>query len=98
MLEPGDILVDCTGSRSLMRDLLLPGDDLTVRGRNTARFRLEYALVVTFLYDQHYVCNEYCKYYKNVENADYKFIPAVHRTVLRRLHQPRDGHRQHQRG
>ena len=44
------------------------------------RFRLEYALVVTFLYDQHYACNEYCKYYKNVENADYKFIPAVHRT------------------
>ena len=81
MLEPGDILVDCSGSRSVMRDLLLPGDDLTVRGRNTARFRLEYALVVTFLYDQNYVCNEYCKYYKNVENADYKFIPAVHRTV-----------------
>ena len=42
--------------------------------------RLEYALVVTFLYDQHYACNEYCKYYKNVENAGYKFIPAVHRT------------------
>ena len=63
-----------------MRDLLLPGDDLAARGRNTKRFRLEYALVVTFLYDQHYACNEYCKYYKNVENADYKFIPAVHRT------------------
>ena len=44
------------------------------------RFRLEYALVVTFLYGQHYACNEYCKYYKNVENPDYKFIPAVHRT------------------
>ena len=24
-------------------------------------------------------CNEYCKYYKNVENAHYKFIPMVHR-------------------
>lgn len=80
MLEPGDILVDCTGSRSIMRDLLMPGDDLTARGRNTTRFRLEYALVITFLYDQHYACNEYCKYYKNVENADYKFIPAVNRT------------------
>ena len=80
MLEPGDILVDCTGSRSLMRDLLLPGDDLTTRGRNTQRFRLEYALVVTFLYGQHYACNEYCKYYKNVDNIEYKFIPAVHRT------------------
>jgi len=50
------------------------------RHRNTLRYRLEYALVVTFLYDQHYTCDEYCKYYKNVENATHKFIPAVHRT------------------
>ena len=80
MLEPGDILVDCTGARSLMRDLLIPGDDGPTRGRNTKRFRLEYALVVTFLYGQQYACNEYCKYYKNLDNASYKFIPAVHRT------------------
>jgi 2-polyprenyl-6-methoxyphenol hydroxylase-like FAD-dependent oxidoreductase len=80
LLEPGDILVDCSGSRSVMRDRLLPGDDLTVPGRNTTRFRLEYALVVTFLYDQEYACDEFCKYYKNIDNADYKFIPAVHRT------------------
>ncbi len=80
MLEPGDILVDCTGARSLLRDRLLPGDDLTGRDRNTRRYRLEYALVVTFLYSQHYACDEYCKFYKNVENTDYKFIPAVHRT------------------
>ncbi|HET9345932.1 MAG TPA: hypothetical protein VFO05_09530, partial [Candidatus Limnocylindrales bacterium] len=80
LLEPGDILVDCTGTRSLMRDLLVPGDDLTARDRNTKRFRLEYALVVTFLYGQHYECNEYCKWYKNRGNAEYKFIPAVHRT------------------
>ena len=80
MLEPGDVLVDCSGARSVMRDLLLPGDDLTARDRNTVRFRLEYALVVTFLYDQHYACDEYCKYYKNRENAGYKFIPAVNRT------------------
>ena len=36
--------------------------------------------MVTFLYGQLYECNEYCKYYKNVENVHYKFIPAVHRT------------------
>jgi hypothetical protein len=36
--------------------------------------------VITFLYGQSYECNEYCKYYKNVDNAHYKFIPAVHRT------------------
>ena len=78
MLEPEDILIDCTGSRSLLRDHLAPGsvDD----GANTLNIRLEYALVVTFLYGQMYACNEYCKYYKNVENALYKFIPAVHRT------------------
>jgi 2-polyprenyl-6-methoxyphenol hydroxylase-like FAD-dependent oxidoreductase len=81
MVEPGDILVDCTGARSLLRDHLLPGGDVGERGRNTQRFRLEYALVITFLYSQHYACNEFCKYYKNRENPDYKFIPAVHRTV-----------------
>jgi 2-polyprenyl-6-methoxyphenol hydroxylase-like FAD-dependent oxidoreductase len=81
--EPGDILVDCTGARSVLRDLLLPPADPGTAGTpasNTQRYRLEYALVITFLYDQHYACNEYCKYYKNVENPDYKFIPAVHRT------------------
>jgi 2-polyprenyl-6-methoxyphenol hydroxylase-like FAD-dependent oxidoreductase len=80
MPGPDDIVVDCTGTRSLLRDLLLPGDHLEVPGRNTKKFHLEYALVITFLYGQHYVCNEYCKYYKNLENTGYKFIPAVHRT------------------
>ena len=27
MLEPGDILIDCTGSKSLLRDHLVPGSD-----------------------------------------------------------------------
>ena len=77
MVEPGDVLVDCTGTRGLLRDALVPGD---VLGRNTQTFLVEHALVITFLYDQQYVCNEYCKYYKNLENVGYKFIPAVHRT------------------
>jgi 2-polyprenyl-6-methoxyphenol hydroxylase-like FAD-dependent oxidoreductase len=54
-VEPGDVVVDCTGTRSLLRDRLLPGDDSDVEGRNTKKFHLEYALVVTFLYGQHYV-------------------------------------------
>lgn len=78
MLEPGDILIDCTGSRSLLRDHLVPG--MGEVGANTLKVRLEYALVITFLYGQKYDCNEYCKYLKNVENAHYKFIPMVHRT------------------
>jgi hypothetical protein len=78
MLEPGDVLIDSTGKHSLLRDRLVPGDGEP--GANTFRVRLEYAIMVTFLYDQAYECNEYCKYYKNIENAYYKFIPAVNRT------------------
>jgi 2-polyprenyl-6-methoxyphenol hydroxylase-like FAD-dependent oxidoreductase len=80
MTGPDDILIDCTGSRSLLRDHISPafgGDD---GDTNVFKVRLEYALVITFLYSQTYVCDEYCKYYKNAENESYKFIPAVHRT------------------
>ena len=80
MLEPGDVLIDSTGSRSLLRDLLIPAAGQPVDGANTVNVRLEYALVITFLYGQPYDCNEYCKYYKNKENPQYKFIPMVHRT------------------
>jgi 2-polyprenyl-6-methoxyphenol hydroxylase-like FAD-dependent oxidoreductase len=77
-LQPGDVLVDCTGTKSVLRDHLIPG--AADGDANTFTLRLEYALVVTFLYGQAYDCNEYCKYYKNIENAYYKFIPAVNRT------------------
>jgi len=80
MLEPGDVLIDSTGSRSLLRDHLVPGSGEVDEGANTLKIRLEYALVITFLYGQRYDCNEYCKYHKNIENAHYKFIPMVHRT------------------
>ncbi|HEY6607137.1 MAG TPA: hypothetical protein VIZ44_12355 [Gaiellaceae bacterium] len=80
MLEPRDVLVDCTGSKSLLRDHLTPGPGEVNEGANTLKIRLEYALVITFLYGQTYDCNEHCKYYKNIENAHYKFIPMVHRT------------------
>ena len=80
MLQPGDVLIDSTGNRSLLRDHLVPGSGDVDEGANTLNVRLEYALVITFLYGQPYDCNEYCKYYKNIENAHYKFIPMVHRT------------------
>jgi len=79
MLEPGDIMIDCTGSKSLLRDHLIPTSGDPDPTANTAIIRLEYAIVVTFLYGQAYDCNEYCKYAKNVENPTYKFIPAVGR-------------------
>lgn len=80
MLGQGDILVDCTGCKSLLRDHLVPGADTGNRDANTFNIQLEYAIVVTFVYNQEYQCNEYCKYYKNAENLHYKFIPAVDRT------------------
>jgi 2-polyprenyl-6-methoxyphenol hydroxylase-like FAD-dependent oxidoreductase len=80
MVEPGDIVIDCTGTKSLLRDHLAADVDGAGEGANTFGIRLEYAIVVTFLYGQKYVCNEYCKYYKNVENEHYKFIPSVDRT------------------
>jgi hypothetical protein len=80
MLRPGDVLIDSTGSRSLLRDHIVAGSDALDEGPNTIKVRLEYALVITFLYGQPYDCNESCKYYKNIENAHYKFIPMVHRT------------------
>ncbi len=81
MVEPGDLLVDCTGSNSLLRDQLARGSQGgAIEGANTLNIPLEYALVITFLYGQVYVCNEYCKYYKNADNSKYKFIPFVHRT------------------
>ena len=79
MLTPGDILIDCTGSNSLLRDHLVLGSG-QVKGANTLTIRLEYALVVAFLYGQKYDCNEVCKYTKNIENTQYKFIPMVQRT------------------
>jgi hypothetical protein len=78
MLAPGDIMIDSTGSRSLLRDYLLPGS--AENATNTVNIQLEYAAVITFLYGRAYDCNEYCKYYKNAENPEYKFIPAVGRT------------------
>jgi 2-polyprenyl-6-methoxyphenol hydroxylase-like FAD-dependent oxidoreductase len=79
MIEPGDLLIDCTGCNSLLRDHLTTDSGEVDGAANTLKIRLEYALVVTFLYGQTYDCNEYCKYYKNIENTHYKFIPMVHR-------------------
>jgi 2-polyprenyl-6-methoxyphenol hydroxylase-like FAD-dependent oxidoreductase len=80
MLGKGDILIDCTGCKSLIRDHLATGPDNGNKDANTLNIQLEYAIVVTFVYSQEYQCNEYCKYYKNAENLHYKFIPAVDRT------------------
>ena len=68
-----------------------------MEAENTLLIRLEYALVITFLYGQKYDCNEYCKYYKNIENPHYKFSSNGAPHALRRQRQPRDRHRQRRR-
>jgi len=80
MLGARDILIDCTGCKSLLRDYLVPGPATGNKDANTFNIQLEYAIVVTFVYSPQYQCNEYCKYFKNAENLHYKFIPAVDRT------------------
>src|SRR4030095_15417431 len=77
MLGPRDILIDCTGCKSLLRDHLVPGPDTGNKDANTFNIQLENAIVITFVYNQEYQCNEVCKSYKNVENPHYKFIPFV---------------------
>ena len=79
LLEPGDLLIDCNDSNSLLRDRLATGSASGQAGANTLNIQLEYAVVITFLYGQPYLCNEYCKYNKNAGNVKYKFIPAVDR-------------------
>ena len=80
VLQPHDIMIDCTGANSLLRDHLVPAANEADSGeRNTYKRRLEYAANITFLFGRPYSCNEYCKYYKNRGNPRYKFIPAVDR-------------------
>ncbi len=79
-VEADDIVVDCTGRNSLLRESLTTPGLSSDEGQNTVSLELEYALVITFLYDQNYSCNELCKYVKNSDNPTYKFIPSVART------------------
>lgn len=82
MLEPSDILIDCTGCKSLLRDHLVPEwEPAYGQERNTNSIRMEHAVVATFLFNKRYECNEYCKYYKNLDNSQYKFVPSVERTL-----------------
>ena len=79
-VEPDEIVVDCTGRNSLLRESLTTPGLSSDEGQNTVNLELENSLVITFLYDQSYSCNELCKYYKNSDNPTYKFIPSVART------------------
>jgi len=52
MLGTGDLLIDCSGCKSLLRDHLVPGPGMGSKDDNTFNVQLEYAIVVTFLYSQ----------------------------------------------
>ena len=60
-IEPGGMLIDCTGSRSMLRDHLTMDGDVAEDDAITLEVRLEYALVITFLYGEHYDCNGFAK-------------------------------------
>ena len=80
-LEPGDILIDCTGSRSLLRDHLMPGADGVggvSRTRSTSDSNTRSSSPSCTASST--TATSICKYAKNAENDRYKFIPAVHRT------------------
>jgi 2-polyprenyl-6-methoxyphenol hydroxylase-like FAD-dependent oxidoreductase len=85
LVKPGDIVIDCTGRRSLLRDTLATGSDISSNDStgwhgSVLDFVLEYALVVTFVIDEGHVCTEHCKYYGNEGNTTYQFIPSIART------------------
>ena len=49
MVEPGDMLIDCTGSKSMLRDHLVPASGEINSFANTQTIKFEDALVITFL-------------------------------------------------
>jgi hypothetical protein len=53
VLQPHEIMIDCTGANSLLRDHLVPpsANEADSRERNTYKRRLEYAANVTKLFD-----------------------------------------------
>ena len=99
MLEPGDILVDCTGHAIGHARPAAPGrrprasatgtrcgsgssTPWSSPSSTTSTTRATSTASTT----------------RTVENAGYKFIPAVHRTFYDGVGQPRDRHRRHQPG
>ena len=95
MLEPGDLLVDCTGARSLLRDRLVPGSE---------RWRRKHPLDPPRVRARHHVpLRPEVRLQRVLQVLQEHREPAlqVHSNgaphALRRQRQPRDGHRQHQR-
>ena len=97
MLEPGDVLIDCTGSRSLLRDHLVPGAGERGRGRehtqHPARIRAGHHLPVRPAVRLQRVLQVLQERGERAVQVHSGGPPHV----LRRQHHPRDGHRQHHR-
>ena len=98
MLEPGDILIDCTGSNSLLRDHLVPSFRRCVRShehaQDTARIRARYHVPIRpdlRLQRVLQVLQEHRKRALQVHSNGPPCIP-------RRHDQPRFRHRQHHGG
>ncbi|CAF1015790.1 unnamed protein product [Adineta steineri] len=72
--HPNTIVVDCTGYHSVLRDHIVPN--------NRVDQFIEYVLICTFIYEDKYVCNELCKYYKNQNTKKFQIIPAIDDTYM----------------
>ena len=95
MLEPGDILIDCTGSRSLLRDHLVPGAGDGRRRANTlndpARVRARHHVPVRPAVRLQRVL----QVLQEPREPAVQVHPDGAPHALRRQRQPRHGHRQH---
>ncbi|CAF0811620.1 unnamed protein product [Adineta steineri] len=76
------VVVDCTGYHSVLRDHISPKNRID-------RF-IEYVLICTFIYEENYVCNALCKYYKNQNTRKFRIIPAIGDTYS--INQQRETH------
>ena len=97
MLEPGDVLIDCTGSRSLLRDHLVPGsaevDGRREHAQDPARIRPRHHVPVRPAVRLQRALQVLQEHRERAVQVHSHGPPHA----LRRQRQPRHGHRQHQR-
>ena len=78
MLEPGDVLIDCTGANHCFEITCRPapaGGGAPTRSRSGSSTRSSSPSCTASV-----TTATVLQYYKNAENPQYKFIPMVHRT------------------
>ena len=80
MLEPGDILIDCTGSKSLLRDHLVPGSGEVGEARTRSTSGSNTRSSSPSCTARRTTATSTASTTRTSRTLHYKFIPAVHRT------------------